>query len=83
MSTVQDKVQMLLPIAIGDYTDFFSSMHHAKNCGLMFRGPQNPINPNWYGDFEMLANRELSDENIGVCLFLHFSFLAFVNQTSQ
>ncbi|KAM7530837.1 hypothetical protein LguiB_034247 [Lonicera macranthoides] len=43
-----DKVQMLLPIAIGDYTDFFSSMHHAKNCGLMFRGPQNPINPNWF-----------------------------------
>ncbi|KAL3519384.1 hypothetical protein ACH5RR_017533 [Cinchona calisaya] len=43
-----DKVQMLLPIAIGDYTDFFSSMHHAKNCGLIFRGPENPINPNWF-----------------------------------
>lgn len=39
---------MLLPMAIGDYTDFFSSMHHAKNCGLMFRGPENAINPNWY-----------------------------------
>ncbi|KAL6562296.1 hypothetical protein OROGR_003303 [Orobanche gracilis] len=41
-----DKVQMLLPIAIGDYTDFFASKHHAKNCGLIFRGPENPINPN-------------------------------------
>lgn len=39
---------MLLPIAIGDYTDFFSSKHHAKNCGLIFRGPENPVNPNWY-----------------------------------
>ncbi|KAK3036952.1 hypothetical protein RJ639_030917 [Escallonia herrerae] len=43
-----DKVQMLLPIAIGDYTDFFSSMHHAKNCGTIFRGPENPIPPNWF-----------------------------------
>ncbi|KAL2467098.1 fumarylacetoacetase [Abeliophyllum distichum] len=42
------KVQMLLPVAIGDYTDFFASMHHAKNCGLIFRGPENPINPNWF-----------------------------------
>uniref|UniRef100_A0A6N2K543 Fumarylacetoacetase n=1 Tax=Salix viminalis TaxID=40686 RepID=A0A6N2K543_SALVM len=41
------KVEMLLPIAIGDYTDFFSSMHHARNCGIMFRGPENAINPNW------------------------------------
>lgn len=39
---------MVLPIAIGDYTDFFSSMHHAKNCGTIFRGPENPINRNWY-----------------------------------
>ncbi|XP_065853490.1 fumarylacetoacetase [Euphorbia lathyris] len=41
-------VEMLLPIAIGDYTDFFSSLHHAKNCGLIFRGPQNPVLPNWF-----------------------------------
>lgn len=39
---------MLLPVAIGDYTDFFASMHHAKNCGTLFRGPENPINLNWY-----------------------------------
>ncbi|XP_031124797.1 fumarylacetoacetase-like [Ipomoea triloba] len=43
-----DKVEMVLPIAIGDYTDFFSSMHHAKNCGTIFRGPENPINRNWF-----------------------------------
>ncbi|PHT97387.1 hypothetical protein BC332_33691 [Capsicum chinense] len=30
-----------------DYTDFFSSMHHAKNCGTIIRGPQNPINLNF------------------------------------
>ncbi|EEF41797.1 fumarylacetoacetase [Ricinus communis] len=42
------KVEMVLPIAIGDYTDFFSSMHHAKNCGTIFRGPQNPIPANWF-----------------------------------
>ncbi|CAK7345098.1 unnamed protein product [Dovyalis caffra] len=42
------KVEMLLPIVIGDYTDFFSSMHHARNCGIMFRGPENAINPNWF-----------------------------------
>ncbi|KAL5988010.1 hypothetical protein ACLOJK_035773 [Asimina triloba] len=43
-----DRVQMLVPIAIGDYTDFFSSMHHAKNCGTIFRGPENAIPPNWF-----------------------------------
>lgn len=39
---------MLLPMEIGDYTDFFSSMHHAKNCGTIFRGPANPVPANWY-----------------------------------
>jgi fumarylacetoacetase len=43
-----NKVEMLVPIAIGDYTDFFSSMHHAKNCGTIFRGPENPIPANWF-----------------------------------
>lgn len=46
---------MIVPMVIGDYTDFFASMHHAKNCGLMFRGPENAINPNWcvYVTFEL------------------------------
>ncbi|RWR96023.1 fumarylacetoacetase-like protein [Cinnamomum micranthum f. kanehirae] len=43
-----EKVQMLLPAKVGDYTDFFSSMHHAKNCGTIFRGPENPIPQNWF-----------------------------------
>ncbi|GLT46689.1 hypothetical protein SLA2020_204310 [Shorea laevis] len=43
-----NKVEMVLPMVIGDYTDFFASMHHAKNCGTIFRGPQNPISPNWF-----------------------------------
>ncbi|XP_024017841.1 fumarylacetoacetase [Morus notabilis] len=43
-----NKIELLLPIAIGDYTDFFSSMHHAKNCGTIFRGPENPIPQNWF-----------------------------------
>lgn len=46
---------MLIPTAIGDYTDFFSSMHHAKNCGTIFRGPENPIPANWYVDMKVMA----------------------------
>ncbi|KAK9091965.1 hypothetical protein Syun_026876 [Stephania yunnanensis] len=42
-----NSVEMVLPIVIGDYTDFYSSFYHAKNCGLMFR-PENPIHPNWF-----------------------------------
>ncbi|KAE8689823.1 Fumarylacetoacetase [Hibiscus syriacus] len=42
------KVEMVLPMEIGDYTDFFSSMHHAKNCGTIFVGPETPIPPNWF-----------------------------------
>ncbi|KAK8914408.1 hypothetical protein KSP39_PZI024119 [Platanthera zijinensis] len=41
-------VEMLLPVVIGDYTDFFCSMYHTKNCGLIFRGPEDPILPNWF-----------------------------------
>jgi fumarylacetoacetase len=38
--------EMLLPIAIGDYTDFYASVHHATNVGSMFR-PDNPLLPNY------------------------------------
>ena len=40
-------VEMLLPAAIGDYTDFYSSREHATNVGVMFRGPDNALQPNW------------------------------------
>ncbi len=43
----QNAVTMLLPARIGDYTDFYSSYHHAFNVGTMFRGPENAIMPNW------------------------------------
>ena len=39
---------MHLPAAIGDYTDFYASYEHARNCGEMFRGKGNELNPNWY-----------------------------------
>jgi fumarylacetoacetase len=41
------EVTMLLPARIGDYTDFYSSYHHAFNVGTMFRGPENALMPNW------------------------------------
>ena len=40
-------VQMVLPIHIGDYTDFYSSREHATNVGIMFRDPANALLPNW------------------------------------
>lgn len=42
-----DLVQMALPVRIGDYTDFYSSREHATNVGIMFRGPDNALMPNW------------------------------------
>eukprot|EP00602_Paraphysomonas_sp_CaronLab_P009709 CAMPEP_0185024984 /NCGR_PEP_ID=MMETSP1103-20130426/8119_1 /TAXON_ID=36769 /ORGANISM="Paraphysomonas bandaiensis, Strain Caron Lab Isolate" /LENGTH=686 /DNA_ID=CAMNT_0027558089 /DNA_START=53 /DNA_END=2113 /DNA_ORIENTATION=- len=40
-------VQMHLPATIGDYTDFYSSREHATNVGIMFRGVDNALQPNW------------------------------------
>ena len=37
---------MHLPMEVGDYTDFYASLHHATNIGSMFR-PDNPLLPNW------------------------------------
>lgn len=41
------EVTMLLPIVIGDYTDFYSSEQHAFNVGCLFRDPENALMPNW------------------------------------
>lgn len=38
---------MHLPAKIGDYTDFYSSIHHATNVGIMFRDKNNALLPNW------------------------------------
>lgn len=43
----QSEVEMLLPVQIGDYTDFYSSEQHAFNVGTMFRGAENALKPNW------------------------------------
>ena len=40
-------VEMVLPVKIGDYTDFYSSKDHATNVGKMFRDPENALLPNW------------------------------------
>lgn len=40
-------VIMCLPAEIGDYTDFYSSKEHATNVGIMFRGKENALMPNW------------------------------------
>ena len=40
-------VTMCLPAEIGDYTDFYSSREHATNVGVMFRGAENALMPNW------------------------------------
>lgn len=42
-----EKVQLHLPVQIGDYTDFYSSKEHASNVGIMFRGKDNALMPNW------------------------------------
>jgi fumarylacetoacetase len=43
----QSGVQMVLPVCIGDYTDFYSSKEHAYNVGTMLRGADNALMPNW------------------------------------
>jgi fumarylacetoacetase len=40
-------VKMMLPVKIGDYTDFYSSKEHATNVGAIFRDPANALLPNW------------------------------------
>jgi fumarylacetoacetase len=44
----QSAATLHLPAEIGDYTDFYSSIQHATNIGILFRGKENPLLPNWY-----------------------------------
>lgn len=39
-------VEMQMPVAVGDYSDFYASIHHATNVGSMFR-PDSPLLPNY------------------------------------
>jgi len=43
----KSNAKMHLPVKIGDYTDFYSSIEHATNIGTMFRDPKNALLPNW------------------------------------
>ncbi|RKZ17349.1 fumarylacetoacetase [bacterium] len=42
-----DTVTVHLPVLVRDYTDFYSSREHATNVGIMFRGVENALMPNW------------------------------------
>ncbi|HOI33120.1 MAG: fumarylacetoacetase [Bacteroidales bacterium] len=42
-----EKIKMLMPVQVGDYTDFYSSIEHATNVGKMFRDPDKALLPNW------------------------------------
>lgn len=41
------RVEMKMPVEVGDYTDFYSSIDHATNVGKMFRNPDQALLPNW------------------------------------
>ena len=43
----RDDARMLLPVAVGDYVDFYSSLEHATNLGRLFRPDGDPLLPNW------------------------------------
>ncbi|PRY03987.1 fumarylacetoacetate hydrolase [Pontibacter ummariensis] len=44
---LQQAAQMLLPVKVRNYTDFYSSLEHATNVGTMFRDPKQALLPNW------------------------------------
>lgn len=41
------EAELLMPVRVPNYTDFYSSEEHASNVGSMFRDPKNPLLPNW------------------------------------
>jgi fumarylacetoacetase len=43
----QKKAELFLPVAIGDYSDFYTGIYHAQNAGRLFR-PDNPLLPNYH-----------------------------------
>jgi fumarylacetoacetase len=42
-----EEAEPLLPVAVGDYVDFYSSLEHASNVGRIFRPDADPLPPNW------------------------------------
>jgi fumarylacetoacetase len=47
VATPLDAVELLLPVAVADYVDFFSSEHHARNVGAILRPDADAVLPNW------------------------------------
>ena len=41
------KAELLLPVAIGDYSDFYAGIHHATNLGHILRPGGDPLMPNY------------------------------------
>jgi fumarylacetoacetase len=41
------QAELLMPVSVRNYTDFYASEHHAANAGAMFRGRENALLPNW------------------------------------
>jgi fumarylacetoacetase len=44
--TPQSAAEMAVPCRIGDYTDFYTGIHHATSVGKLFR-PDQPLMPNY------------------------------------
>ena len=42
-----DEVELLAPVAVGDFVDFSASIHHATNVGRLFRPGAEPLRPGW------------------------------------
>jgi fumarylacetoacetase len=48
-SVGSDEVELLAPVAVGDFVDFSASIHHATNVGRLFRPGGDPLRPGWRG----------------------------------
>lgn len=46
-SVLLAEAQLHMPLRVSEFTDFYSSRHHATNVGTMFRGAENALPPNW------------------------------------
>jgi len=42
-----NEVEMLMPVDVGDYTDFYTSIEHAENIGKIFNGQTHSLSSNW------------------------------------
>ena len=43
----REDARMMMPVEVGDYVDFYSSLEHATNLGRLFRPDAEPLLPNW------------------------------------